>query len=359
VFSFFTGLPTKVSAQENVKNPTAKAKIIKEVEQSEGDSGLQQKLRLQITRGENKGEIIEITNKKRPNGSTGYYKQGDSVLIEKILDGKWVIQDYWKSDYIILLFIIFILLTLVILKWGGVSTLLSLSITFLVIIKMLLPMILSGFNPVFASILASIIIVPISFYLSHGLNKKTSIAIFSTFITLIAVGTLSLIFTNLSKITGIEQEGITYLQIFSGTQISFVGLFLAGIIIAAIGTLDDVTINQASVVNELKKANPRLSISDSYTRAMGVGYDHISSLVNTLILVYTGAFLPLMLLFATEQFSLLSVLNFEIVASEIIRTLVGSIGLILAVPLTTILASIFLDGDEDEYSHSHTHIHYH
>lgn len=353
--TFFINNIGIVNAQETVKNPTAKAKVLKELELKEGDSGLQQKLKLEITRGENKGDVIEITNNKRPNGTNDYYKEGDVVLIEKILDDKWVIQDYWRADYIILLFVLFVLLTLIILKWGGVTTLLSLGLSFFLIIKVLLPLILAGRNPVLVSILVSILIVPINFYLSHGLSKKTTIAVFSTLLTLIVVGFLSVLFTALANITGVEQEGVTYLQIFSNTSVNFVGLFLAGIIIAAIGTLDDITISQASVVNELKRANPSLSISDSYTRAMRVGHDHISSLVNTLVLVYTGAFLPLMLLFATNQFTLITILNFEVVAAEVIRTLVGSMGLILAVPLTTLISSIFLAGDEGGESHAHHH----
>jgi uncharacterized membrane protein len=211
-------------------------------------------------------------------------------------------------------------------------------ISFLIIIGFILPQIYAGYNPVLIALLGSFFIVPVTFYLSHGLNKKTTIALLGTVISLVITGFLAKAFIDFGRLTGFASEEAGFLQFSRGDVLNIKGLVLAGIIIGVLGVLDDITVAQSAVVEKLKEANPRIGDKKLFTKAMSVGRDHIASMVNTLILVYTGAALPLLLLFVDNTAPFTQIINYEIIAEEIIRTLVGSIGLILAVPITTFLA---------------------
>jgi uncharacterized membrane protein len=213
-------------------------------------------------------------------------------------------------------------------------------ISFLVIFIFILPKISAGANPVGIAILGALMIIPPTFFLSHGLNKKTLVAMGGTLIALIITGILANIFVEAAKLTGFASEEAGFLQVAKGGAINMKGLLLAGIIIGLLGVLDDVTVSQAAIVFQLKEANDRLKFNQLYQRAMRVGQDHIASMINTLILVYAGASLPLLLLFLDNPHPFSEVVNYEIIADEVVRTLVGSIGLILAVPLTTLIASL-------------------
>jgi uncharacterized membrane protein len=196
-------------------------------------------------------------------------------------------------------------------------------------------------------------IIPATFYPSHGFNRKTHIAVFSTLIALVATGFLAKFFINFAKLSGLSSEEAGFLQVLNPEVSSMQGLLLAGIIIGVLGVLDDVTVSQASIVGQLKSANPELNTRQLYVRAMKVGHDHISSMVNTLVLVYAGASLPLLLLFTDAAKPFIELVNYEIIADEVVRTLVGSIGLILAVPITTLLASWFVGSGDSKTSHDH------
>lgn len=158
-------------------------------------------------------------------------------------------------------------------------------------------------------------------------------------ISLIITGILAAVFIEAAKLTGFASEEAGFLQVVGEGTINIKGLLLAGIIIGVLGVLDDITISQSAIVFQLKEANRNFNSKDLYKRAMNIGKDHISSMVNTLVLVYTGASLPLLLLFVNNPYPFSQVINYEIIADEIVRTLVGSIGLVLAVPITTLIAS--------------------
>src|SRR3990167_3548556 len=200
-------------------------------------------------------------------------------------------------------------------------------LSFFVIFTFVLPQILSGKDPIFIAITASLFIIPISFYLSHGLNRKTTAAVIGTIIALVVTGILANVFVDAARLTGFASEEAAFLQQAKPDLINIRGLLLAGIIIGVLGVLDDITVSQSAIVFQLKEANPRIRFDELYMRAMDVGQDHISSMVNTLILVYTGAALPLLLLFIDNPHPFSEVINYEIIADEVVRTLVGSIGL--------------------------------
>lgn len=296
-----------------------------------------------ITKGSLKGKEITVEAGDIPIVGQPKYEPGDEVLISYSQDfeGKDVfyISDYVRRRPLLFLFLIFVILALIVGGWRGGSSLLGLGISFLVIFAFILPQIYAGRDPVSIAIIGSLLIIPISFYLSHGFNRKTTTAIFGTLIALMITGILAKTFVGLAKLTGYASEEAAFLQVARPGIVNIRGLVLAGIIIGTLGVLDDITISQAAIAQQLKEANPKVKFKELFVRAMNVGQDHIASMVNTLVLVYTGAALPLLLLFIDNPHPFSEVINYEIIAEEAIRTLVGSIGLITAVPITTLLAA--------------------
>lgn len=357
VFGFFL-IVGNISAQEldqetvgsDVQEETLEAKVTEILDEKMmkpefGDEEqLYQKIRLLVTKGSLKDKEIIIESGNVPSVNLPKYKVGDKVIVSytKDLEGNdtFYITDFIRRDSLLYLFIIFVILTSIIGKLRGVTSLVGMVISFAIIFVFILPKILSGSDPVLVAIIGSVFIIPVTFYLSHGLNKKTSIAIVGTLIALIITGILAGIFVEVSKLTGFASEEAGFLQVAKGNLVNIKGLLLAGIIIGVLGVLDDITVSQSAIVFQLKKANPKMKFEEIFKRAMDVGQDHISSMVNTLILVYTGAALPLLLLFIDNPHPFSEVINYEIVADEVVRTLVGSIGLILAVPITTLLSSL-------------------
>jgi len=345
---FLIAIPTSsIHAQE--QGETLEAAIINILEEKEiefefsEEKQLYQKLELLVTKGSLKDSKIIVENGNLPITNLRKYQVNDKVIViySQDFEGNdfFYIADYIRRDSLFWLFVIFVILVAIVAKWRGITSLLGMGASFFVIFKFILPKILAGSDPIQIAIIGSLFIVPFTFYLSHGFNKKTSIAIAGTAISLIITGILANIFVNAAKLTGFASEEAGFLQVAGQGAINIKGLLLAGIIIGVLGILDDITIAQSAIVIQLKKANPKLKFKQLYQRAMDVGQDHISSMVNTLILIYTGAALPLLLLFINNPHPFLEIINYEIIADEIVRTLVGSIGLILAVPITTLIAS--------------------
>lgn len=294
-------------------------------------------------------KTVEVINDSRNTGKIQEYSVGNKVVVQKVSIGQqgndtYIITDYNRTSFLLFILIAFSVLSVLVGKKYGIYALLAMAFSFFVIFKFILPQISAGRDPLLITILASLIIVPVAFYLSHGFNKKTHIAIVSTGVTLIVTGILTAISVNLARLTGYGTEEAMFLQV-ANQNINMKGILLSGIIIGFLGVLDDVTVSQSSIVTQLKKENPDLGTIDLYNKAMEVGRDHITSMINTLVLVYTGASLPLLLLFKNNPQPANFVINSEIIADEVVRTLLGSIGLILAVPLTTFLASIVVESE--------------
>ncbi len=308
---------------------------------------LYQKLEILITEGSLKDKKVIIENGNLAISNLQKYKIGDELVINYSKNFKgndsFYITDYIRRSALFWLFIIFVVMAVMISRWQGIASLAGMAISFFVIFKFILPKISAGNDPVQIAILGSLVIIPATFLLSHGINKKTGIAIAGTLISLVVTGVLANVFIEASKLTGFASEEAGFLQAYKPGLINIKGLLLAGIIIGVLGVLDDITISQSAIVQQLKTTNPKLKAGELYKKAMAVGKDHIASMVNTLILVYTGAALPLLLLFIDSPRPFSEVVNYEIVAAEIVRTLVGSIGLILAVPITTLIASLLTE----------------
>ena len=214
----------------------------------------------------------------------------------------------------------------------------------LVVVLMLagfiVPNILKGGDPLLFGVAGSIAIVTATLYLTHGFSKQTTVSLVGTMLSLILTGVLAVVFVKICHLTGFGSEEVVYLQIGEGKVASVKGLLLGGMMIGALGVIDDITVTQAAIVFEIYRANKKLKLKELYERGLRVGKDHIASMTNTLVLAYVGASLPLFLLFYQNEFVPRWVaLNSEVVAEEIVATLVGSLGLIASVPITTMLAA--------------------
>jgi len=206
-----------------------------------------------------------------------------------------------------------------------------------VIVVFVLPALVGGAPPVAVAIVAASLVAYLALYLAHGFSPLTTVALLGTLASLVVVGVLSWVFTELTVLSGLSEEA-QYIRAFGG-DLQFGGLLLAGIILGALGALDDMTVTQASAVAELNRADPTMGFRELFRAGSRIGRDHIASTVNTLALAYAGASLPLLLLFVEADRPLSRVLTSEVVATELVRTLVGSVGLVASVPLTTLLAA--------------------
>lgn len=309
-----------------------------------GKSQLYQKLEIMTTKGSLVNRKITVENGHLPSSNWRQYQIGDRLMISYTSDPQnnqiFHIIDYVRRDAILWLFAIFLSTVLIITRQQGIASLLGLLVSFGIIFKVILPQISAGHNPVQVAITGSLLIIPSTFLLAHGISKKTLIAIAGTVITLILTGWLASVFVDIIKLSGFATEEANFLQAYKQETVNIKGLLLAGIIISILGVLDDVTISQAAIIQQLKSANPNLRFQELYQKAMSIGKDHIASMVNTLILVYTGTSLPLLLIFIDNPRPFSEIINYEIIADEIVRTLVGSIGLMLAIPITTLLAAV-------------------
>ncbi len=356
--SLFLLLPAMSLAQNNQekKEEIFKAQIVEIIEQKnvtrdDSSISIQQKLQLKGLEGNWKDKKIIFDGTEFDVLSASEYKVGDKVLVNYSVgpegDENFYVIGYSRTSPIYWLAFLFALAVIAIGRLKGLRALIALLLTFLIILKFIIPKILAGNDPLFISIIGSLFILILAVYITEGIKKTSTIAIFSILISLIITGLLSICFSSLTKLTGFASEEAVYLIGLAGGNINVKGLLLAGIIIGALGVLDDVIISQVTLVRELKISNHELSKYQLYRQAMRVGVSHLSSMVNTLFLAYAGASLPLLILFSVKEPPFLTfaqVIDNEMIATEIVRTITGSIGLILAVPIATFLAVQFIKG---------------
>lgn len=292
---------------------------------------------LVLDSGERAGERLVM---EQP--ATTSIGDGDGILvtIDALPDGTEVVDfyDFQRRTPLILLAIVFVTVIVLLGGWRGVGALAGLAASLLVIVVFALPALLEGTSPVVIALVTAGAIATLALFLAHGINLATATALLSTLASLALTGVVAWVFVGATKLTGLADESAAYLDAL-GTPIDLQGLVLAGVVIGSLGVLDDVTVTQVSAVWELERAAPGGGFATLYRRAVRIGRDHISSTVNTLFLAYAGAALPLLLLFREASQSVGSVATREIVAVEIVRALVGSIGLVASVPISTALAA--------------------
>ena len=295
-------------------------------------------------------EILEGTQKGQTVAFTDNYpgvKTGETVYINHTIyagSGQEVysIVDINRLPIIYFFVGLFIFLAILIGGFQGIRGLLSLAGSFILIIFVLLPAILHGYSPILLSIGVSSLIVILGSYITHGFNKTTSSAVLGMIVTIIFTGIMAYVAVHAANFTGYASEESIYLNLNSHGSINLVGILIGGIMIGLLGILYDVAIGQAISVEELHHIAPHIPRGIIFKRAMRMGREHIGALINTLAIAYVGASLPLLLLFSTPPVDVGLIINREIFATEIIRILIGSIGLILAVPITTLLSVYML-----------------
>lgn len=336
---------------------------VKEKIQPDGSSG--QALRVRIDVGKEKGADVNVNYLNTYSKSNEQvFAKGDSLVIVKSADetdAQYYIVDRYRLPALAIILAVFFLLIFIFAGKRGITSFLGLGFTILVLALYIVPKIAHGGNPFIVSFIGAVMIAFVSLYLAHGFNKRTTIAVIATLITIALALVASSLAVYISALSGIGSEDAVYIQSSGLGDISLRGLFLGGIIIGLLGVLDDVTTAQSATVDELKKANPLFGVKELYTRGISVGREHITSLVNTLVLAYAGTSMPLILSLSLNIQPFWVTLNSEFLAEEIIRTLVGSIMLVIAVPLSTILAaylynsSWFMGSAPESNLSTHTH----
>jgi len=271
----------------------------------------------------------------------------------------YTVADPYRLDVLWVLLVLFIVLTVWVGGRQGIRGLLSLTGSLLLILYVLLPGIAAGYSPMLVAIGTASLVIIAGSYITHGVNRTTSAAVIGMIVTVILTGIAAWYAVSLAHLSGYSSEEITYVYFnFNGT-IDLVGLLLGGILIGLLGVLYDSAIGQAVAVEELMRAGEHLSGREIFNRAMRLGREHIGALVNTLAIAYVGAALPLLLLFSKTSAPIGYLLNAEILSTEIIRILIGSIGLILAVPITTFITVVALSKyglpERKDALHRHSH----
>ena len=360
-----TLLPTASFAQQNQQEEILQARVIKVVSEEQIEvpathitTTLQT---LEIEPLNNPSERVTIQN------DYIVLEEGDKIFVRATPDENgeitYSIVERNRISTLLIFLGLFVVAILVFGKKQGLRSLLSLAGSMFILAYVLIPSLMKGVNPVAASTIIAALILFVAIYSTHGFKKESTVAFTGTVIAVVITSIISLIAVKICHFTGLGSEEANLLNIQSTTRLNFSGLLLGGIIIGILGVLDDIAITQASVVRELYSSAAHLTKKQIYTKALRVGQEHVGALVNTLALAYTGASLPILLLFSTSTYPLALILSQEIFAVEIIRTIVGSIGLVLTVPITTLLAAHMLEhyrGKEyshDHHGHSHSHSH--
>ncbi|MFF9122461.1 YibE/F family protein [Streptomyces sp. NPDC014889] len=308
-------------------------------------SGACKKATIRVDTGKDKGRTF--TEVVQPDQSRQLH-QGEKVVVayepSAPADLQYSVTDVDRRFPMALLAGVFALAVVVVGRMRGVMALVALAISFLVLNLFILPAILQGSNPLVVAVVGASAIMLIALYMCHGLSARTSVAVLGTLISLMLIGFLGSLFIGWAALTGNTDDSTGLIHgLYPSIDMS--GLLLAGVIIGSLGVLDDVTVTQTSAVWELHEANPAMGWRGLYRAGIRIGRDHIASVVNTLVLAYAGAALPLLLLFSIAQSGVTTVATSELVAEEIVRTLVGSIGLVASVPVTTALAALVVSAD--------------
>jgi uncharacterized membrane protein len=303
---------------------------------------------VEFLEGPRRGEQ-EQANLEGPSGQLQLpdYVVGDEVVVsvDREPDGTtgFSVVDRWRLPLIGGLALIFAMATIAVAGWRGVRSLVALSLSLVLAIRVLIPLLLAGWNPLVLAIGLGALVTVVSFVLTQGWTRTTASAIAGTLAGLLITGVLAAGVTTLARFTPAQgSEEILAIGQLAGATIDLSGLLLAAVVFGGLGVLNDVAISQAATVEELHSVDPGLGPQALYRRTMNVGIAHLAATVNTLVFAYLGSALPLLVLFSVQVRGLGFPLNEEIIAVEVVRTLVGSVGIVLTVPITTAIAVALL-----------------
>jgi uncharacterized membrane protein len=299
-----------------------------------------QEVRVRLEQGPDRGKVqsLELAD----SASTPLLSSGDRIVLTYIPKAepgfRYTYSDRQRRPTLLWLAVLFAVVVVLVGRRRGFGALVGLAASVVIILKFMLPAMLAGQSPALVAIVGTSAVAFVALYLANGFRATTTVALLSSLAALGLTVLLAELFTNLAHFTGAASEEVALLN-SGGAKIDLSGLILAGMVIAALGALNDITVTQVSAVAELRNADPTLTTSALYHTGLRIGRDHIASTVNTLALAFAGASLPLLILFALSRQSLGTVANSESIAVEIVSILVGSIGLVAAVPISTWLAA--------------------
>jgi uncharacterized membrane protein len=299
------------------------------------------RLTFELTTGPDTGELA--TQELVLTGTTPRLDAGDRVVLARNPQAppeftyRFVDRD--RGAVLIWLVVAFAVAVVLLGRLRGVAAMAGLAVSLAVLIGFVLPAILEGRDPLAVAMAGSAAIAFLALYMAHGFTTMTTVALLGTLSSLALTAVLAQVFVGLARLSGFASEEAIVVQI-GAANIDLAGIILGGVVIGALGAIDDMTVTQASAVWELRAADPRMTSSSLIRSGLRVGRDHVASTVNTLALAYAGASMPVLLLLVLSRQSLTTVANGEVIATEILRTLVGSIGLVAAVPITTWLAAL-------------------
>ena len=320
-------------------------RVIDEVHETAEEAGMEsekQILEVMMLDGPMKGKTQVVENIMRGEMTHPAYnfrlQKGDKIVLalesEKGEITNVYVDDLVREGYVKLLVVAFCILLVVLGGLKGFKSLISLVITISAVLGVLLPLILRGYNPLVLAVLVSIGVSVVILLIVGGINGKSLAAIIGTSGGVLIAGAIASVTGIAANLTGLDEESIMLMSIPQNVDFSYQGLLFAGIIIGALGAMMDIGMSIASAIDEVKKANPELGIGDLFKSGMNVGRDVMGTMSNTLVLAYTGSALPLLLLFMAYDTPLVKIINMDFIVSEIVRAVAGSIGLILAIPIT-------------------------
>ncbi|HEX6195616.1 MAG TPA: YibE/F family protein [Jiangellaceae bacterium] len=269
------------------------------------------------------------------------YVVGDEVVVGAFDTGEQIqyeVIDYQRAQPLLILALIFVAALIILSRWRGLAALAGLAFAIVVLTVFVLPALLDGSSPLAVAVVGAAVIMVGTMYLTHGVSVRTTIALIGTLISLTLTGILGYVFVDAGRFTGVTDEETGYLQ-FLGIEVESSGLLLAGLVIGALGVLNDVTVTQTVAVWEVAAANRTIDRRGLFSSGMRIGREHVGATVNTLVLAYVGASLSVPMLLIVADQDLVQMLQTEQVAAEIVRALVGSLGIVAAVPITTALAA--------------------
>ena len=309
-----------------------------------------QRAKFELTSGPEEGKIVPT--KLNTGGGLPAFDVGDEVRVLKYNlppdinmanVSEYTIVDFERKSQLLWLALAFAALVILFGRWRGALSLIGLGISLVIVLVFVVPSILRDSSPLAVALVGAMAVMLTTIPLAHGFGPKSLAAMTVTAVSLALIVGLAVLFTDLAHLSGVSSEEAATLAANNG-EINFQSLLIAGMVIGSLGVLDDVTISQASTVMALRAANPAQRFGELFRRAIDVGRDHVSATVNTLVLAYVGASLTTLLVFASGQLSFIEAVNLEVIASVAVATLVGSIGLICAVPITTALAALLAEG---------------
>jgi uncharacterized membrane protein len=330
-------------------NELSKGKVtevkFKDEEQNKHLSQITETLQAILLSGSEKGQSVEVDYQDTlANVKLQEVNVGDVIVIGKIStpdEISYVLVDRYRLPYLGWIALLFLALAVIFGRLRGLTSVIGLLVSIAILIWFITPNILAGKSPALVTLVGAGVIAVVSMFLAHGFKQRTMLAVISTLFTLGMAQILAYYFVIGAKLLGNGSEQAYYIQAGYFGNINLQGLLLGGIIIGTLGILNDITTAQAAIVEEIHHADQTLSFVKLYQKASSVGREHIASLINTLVLVYVGSSLPLFLLFTINSQQLWTTLNSSTIAEEIVRTLVGSMALILAVPISTALAAYY------------------